>query len=121
MILEIKLSFQSNSSNGNNFIVLFKVGLSHFINKHSFRSNFNLLESIAKILKSSKFTTQLHCNGWLDIADCLTFFKTFSCKIGDPHLFCSSGIKVVEGFSALSNLAVTACVTLSYSRVNFFN
>ena len=121
MILEIKLSFQSNSSNGNSFIVLFKVGLSHFINKHSLRSNFNLLESIAKILKSSKFTTQLHCNGWLDIADCLTFFKTFSCKIGDPHLFWSSGIKVVEGFSALSNLAVTACVTLSYSRVNFFN
>ena len=107
VILEIRLSFQSNSSNGNNFIAL--------------RSNLNLLESIAKLLKSSKFTTQLHCNGWLDIADCLTFFKTFSCKIGDPHLFCSSGIKVVESFSALSNLAVTSCVTLSNSRMNFFN
>ena len=47
-------------------------------------------------------------------------FKTFSCKIGDPHVFTHSGIKVVEGFPIISNLAVTARIVINYSRVDFF-
>ena len=46
---------------------------------------------------------QLHFNKWLDIAD---VFEAFSCKIGDSHVFRRSGIKVVEGFSIMSKLAV---------------
>ena len=64
VILQIKLLFQSKSSNGNNFIVLFKIGLPHFINKLSLSSNLNLLQSVAKMLKSSDFMAQLHCNRW---------------------------------------------------------
>ena len=48
VILEIKLS---KSFNGNDFIALFKIGLSSFINKLSLRSNSNLLQSVAKMLK----------------------------------------------------------------------
>ena len=42
VILQIKLLFQSKSSYGNNFIVLFKIGLPHFINKLSLSSNLNI-------------------------------------------------------------------------------
>ena len=34
----------------------------------------NLLECAGKILRSSQLMTQLHCNRWLDITDCLGFF-----------------------------------------------
>ena len=46
--------------------------------------------------------------------------KAFSCKIGDSHVFSCSGIKVSEGFPIISNLAVTTCITINYSRANFF-
>ena len=66
---------ESTNSGGNNFIVLFKIGLSCFMNKFSFRSNLNLVESVTKMLKSSKFMAQLHCNRWSDIADGLMLFR----------------------------------------------
>ena len=43
-------------------VVLFKTGLSHLINKASFTSNLNLLESNAKISKSLKVIGELQCN-----------------------------------------------------------
>ena len=46
-------------------------------------------------------------------------FEVFSCKIGDPHVFSHSGIKVTEGFSAISNLAVTTRIAINYSRADF--
>ena len=47
-------------------------------------------------------------------------FEVFSCKIGDPHVFSCSGIKVTEGFSIISNLALTTRITINYSRAIFF-
>ena len=67
----------SNTSNGNNFVVLLKIGLSRFIKGLYIRSILNLLDSAAKISKSSKFIVQLHCNRWSDIADCLMFLGVF--------------------------------------------
>ena len=58
-----KLSSESKSSNGNDFIVLFKVDLLHFI-------NINLLESVAKMLKS--------------IAECFTFLRRFPVRLEIP-------------------------------------
>ena len=49
------------SSNGKEFIVLFKIGLQSFINKLSLRMNLNLLKFTTKLLKSSTFMAQLHC------------------------------------------------------------
>ena len=96
----------------------FKIGLSRFINKLSLGSILNLLQSVAKILKSSKVMVQLHCNRWSDIADCYVS-EAFYCNIADPHVFCRSGIKVLEGFSIISNLAVTTRITIIYSRAIF--
>ena len=73
------------------------------------------------MLKSSKFTVQLHCNRLSDIADCLTFFEVFYSKIGDHHVFILSGIKVAEGFSIISNLVVTTLITINYFGANFFS
>ena len=61
---------------------MFKIDLLCFLNKLSLISNLNLLESIAEMLKSSKFMAQLHCNRWSDIADCLTFFSRFPVRLG---------------------------------------
>ena len=103
---------------GNNFIVLFKIGVPHIINKFSLGSNLNLLESVANMLLSLKFMVQLHCNEWLDIA-VFNIFEMFSLKIGDSHVFSCSSTKVVEDFSATYNLDNT-CITTNYSRANFF-
>ena len=65
-------------------MVLFKIGLSRFIKKLSLRSNLNLLQSVAKMLKLSKFMAQLHCNKWSDIADCLTFLRHFPVRLEIP-------------------------------------
>ena len=46
-----------------------------FVNKLSLRSNLNLLHSVAKMLKSSKFMVQLHCIRWSEIADCFMFLR----------------------------------------------
>ena len=45
--------------NGNDFIVLLKIGLSRFINKLTLRRNLNLLQSVAKMLKLSKLMAKL--------------------------------------------------------------
>ena len=82
LILEIKLS--SKGFSGNNFIVLFKLVLPCFINQFSLRSSLNLLESVAKMLKSSKFIVQLHCKRWSNIAGCLTFFRCFPVRLDIP-------------------------------------
>ena len=58
--------------------------LSRFINKLSLRSKLNLLQSVAKMLKSSKFMAQLHCNRWSDIADCLTILRRFPVRSEIP-------------------------------------
>ena len=41
----------------------------------------------------------------------LKVFDAFPCKIGDPHVFSCSGIKVTDGFMT----------TLNYFRANFFS
>ena len=48
----------SNNSNGKDVTVLFKMGLSRDISKLSLISKLILLESLDKILKSSKFMLQ---------------------------------------------------------------
>ena len=47
--------------------------------------------------------------------------KAFFCKIGDPHVFSRSGIKVVEDFPIINNLAVTTRITINFSRADFFS
>ena len=44
--------------------------------------------------------------------------KTFSCKIGYPHVFSCSGVKVTEGFAVINNLAATDKVTFNFSICN---
>ena len=83
-LIEIKLSSYSNTSNGNDFIVLFKIRLPRFIKRLFLRSNSNLLDSAAKLSKLSKIIAQLHCKRWSDIAGCLTFFKSFPVRIEAP-------------------------------------
>ena len=41
----------------------------------------NLLQSVGKMLKSSKFIARLHCNRWSDIADCLMFLRHFPVRL----------------------------------------
>ena len=48
-------------------------------------------------------------------------FWVFPCKIRDPHVFSHSGIKVMEGFSVISKIAVTTPIAINYSRVDFFS
>ena len=43
-----------------------------------------ILDSAAKISKSSKFIVQLHCNRRSDIADYLTFFRRFPVRLEIP-------------------------------------
>ena len=52
-----------------------------FIDKLSLRSNLNLLQSVAKMLKSSKFMVQLHCIRWSEIAYCFTFLRHFPVRL----------------------------------------
>ena len=47
-------------------------------------------------------------------------FEAFSCKIGDPHVFSRSDIKLAEGFPIVTNLADTIRITINDSRANFF-
>ena len=72
------------------------------------------------MLKPSKFMAQLQCSRWSDTADCLTFLRLF-CKTGDPHAFSRSGIKVAEGFSLISNLAVTTLIRILFRSQFFFS
>ena len=79
------LSFQlKNQTSKHVADTTFKIGFSHFINKVSLRSNLNLLQSVAKMLKSSKFMAQLHHNRWSDIADCLEFLRCFPVRLEIP-------------------------------------
>ena len=102
--------------------------MSRFINKLSLRSNLNLLESIAKMLKLSKFMAQLHCNRWPKIVwpfnvfkvfnvfvkyGCLTFLRCFSVRL-EISLCSAALIKVTQSFSKISNLAFTTRVTINY-------
>ena len=48
----------SNNSNGKDLTVLFKIGLSQDISKFSLISKLILLESLDKMVKSSKFMLQ---------------------------------------------------------------
>ena len=48
----------SNNSNGKDLTVLFKIGLSQDISKFSLISKLLLLESLDKMVKSSKFMLQ---------------------------------------------------------------
>ena len=90
LILEIKLSPKSQSSNGKNFTALFKIVLPCFIYKLSLRRNLNLLEYVAKLFKSSKFMAQLHGKIWSDVVDCSTFLRCFPVKLEIP--MCSAAV-----------------------------
>ena len=65
----------SNNSNGKDLTVLFKMGLSRDISKLSLISKLILLESLDKMVKSSKFMLQSQVSKWSVIADCLTFLR----------------------------------------------
>ena len=51
----------------------------------------------------------------------LDIFKTFSCKIRDPHVFSHSGVKVTEVYSVISNLVAATRIAIKYSRVDFLS
>ena len=101
VIVETRLSSWSKSFNQKGFIVLFKIGLQRFINKLFFKNNLILLKSTTKLLKSSMFMAQLHCNRWSHIADCFIFLRhsplrleitcvpLLWCKI-DKRFFCNT-------------------------------
>ena len=55
----------------------FKTGLSRLISKLLFIGNLNLLESDAKISKSSKVLGESHCNRCSDITGSLVFLIRF--------------------------------------------
>ena len=65
----------SNNSSGKDLTVLFKMGLSRDISKLSLISKLILLESLDKMVKSSKFMLQSQVSKWSEIADCLTFLR----------------------------------------------
>ena len=85
----IKFS-HSNNSNGKDLTVLFKMGLSPDISKLSLISKFILLESLDKMVKSSKFMLQSQVSKWSETADCLTFFRRFFVKCEIP--ICSAAL-----------------------------
>ena len=49
----------------------------------------------------------------------IAFLAEVTFKIGDPHVFRHSGIKLAKGFSIINNLTVTTYATLTYIRGNF--
>ena len=57
----------SSNSNGKDLTVLFKVGLSQDISKFSLISKLILLESLDKMVKSSKFMLQFQVSKWSEI------------------------------------------------------
>ena len=94
------------------------------IGEISFISNLHLLESDAKISKSSRAIRESHCNSWSDIADFLAFlirflvrFLIFSLSSHVPRHFSK---KMLEHFSLIINLAVTTCIAVDLSRENVF-
>ena len=74
----------SNNSNGKDLTVLFKMGLSRDISKLSLRSKLILLESLDKMVKSTKFMLQSQVSKWSEIADCLTFLRRVFVKCEIP-------------------------------------
>ena len=114
--------FQSNSFNGNDLMVLFKWGWSLLINKLSLTRSLKLLASVASISKWSKPIKQLHSTRWSDTVDCLTLLivKTFFFLLQYTQMVCSSNKKVAVCFTLISNLAVTARVTVNNVRADFF-
>ena len=58
----------------------------------------NLLQSVAKMLKSLKFMSQLYCNRWSGIADYLTFLRRFPVILEIPMcsvaLVCTDRAKI---------------------------
>ena len=43
----------------------------------------------------------------------------FSCEVRDPHVFSRSGINVTEGFSVISNLAVTTRIAIKIRYIDY--
>ena len=78
--------------------------LLHFINI------FNLLKSVAKMLKLSQFMAQLHCNTRPDIADCLWFLRRFPVTFLIPirNLFSSEYLNRNRVLSLHLDLKLTA-------------
>ena len=80
----------SNNSNGKDLTVLFKMGLSRDISKLSLISKLILLESLDKMVKSSKFMLQSQVSKWSEIADCLIFLIRLFVKCEIP--ICSAAL-----------------------------
>ena len=80
----------SNNSSGKDLTVLFKMGLSRDISKLSLISKLILLESLDKMVKSSKFMLQSQVSKWSEIADCLIFLIRLFVKCEIP--ICSAAL-----------------------------
>ena len=63
---------------------------------------------------------QLHCNWWSDITY-ITFLRCFLVRLSIPWVLSCSGIKLTQGFFLISNLAVTALITIDFTRTIFFS
>ena len=72
---------KSNSSSGNDQMVLFDWDWSRFMNKFSLIRSLNLFSSEARKSKWSKYIEQLLSSECPDSADCLTLLKYSSVKL----------------------------------------
>ena len=100
-------------------MVLFKIGLPRFIKKLSLRNDLNLLESAAKN-QNDQSLSSITLQSIVTYCRLLNIFKAFFYKIRNPHVFSYSNLKVMEGFSVISNLADTTRIAINYSRADIF-
>ena len=66
------------------------MGLSRDFSKLSLTSKLILLESLYKMVKSSKFMLQSQVSKWSEITDCLTFLRRLFVKCEIPR--CSAAL-----------------------------
>ena len=98
-------------SNGKDLTVLFKMSLSWDISKLSLISKLILLESLDKMVKSSKFMLQSQVSKWSEIADCLTFLR----RLFVNHLYpCGSRPGILYGMAKVHKPVINWCPSLQW-------
>ena len=110
----------SNNSNGKDLTVLFKMGLSWDISRLSLISKLILLESLDKMVKSSKVyvavtSQQVIWNSWL-----LNIFKTFVCQMWNSHMFSCFDVKMAFCFAIINSVAAITLKNKNDVRAEFF-
>ena len=95
------------------------MGLSRDISKLSLISKLILLESLDKMVKSSKFMLQSQVSKWSEIADCLTFLRRLFVRCEIPT--CSAAyVKMAFCFAIINSMAAITLKTINDARAEFF-